>query len=117
MTWLITIVRRRSIDEYRRLERTDRIIDPAGIDHPEASGPDEAVIFSDSARALFGADVMGRLESCFAQLSADQRRAITDIRVRGMTYEEAAQFYKVPRQTVAARVRRGIESLTECMRS
>jgi len=116
MTWLITIVSRRSIDEYRRLVREGRVIDPVAVDDPETDR-DVAVVFPDSIRELFGADVMNRLERCFEQLSVDQRRAIRDIRVHGMTYDEAARIYKLPRQTVASWVRRGIATLTGCMQS
>lgn len=117
MTWLMTIVARRSIDEYRRRAREGEVIQPVDIDGDEKAGWDVAVTFGDSVRELFGSGVMDRLERCFARLSADQRRAIRDIRVLGMTYDEAAAFYKLPRQTVASWVRRGIESLTECMQS
>jgi len=116
MTWLMTIVARRSIDEYRRQVREGQAIKPASIDDPE-TGWDISVVFPDSVRELFGSDVMERLERCFAQLSVDQRRAIQDIRVHGMTYDEAARFYKLPRQTVASWVRRGIQSLTGCMQT
>ena len=45
------------------------------------------------------------------------RRSIQDIRVHGTTYDETARFYKLPRQTVASWVRRGIATLTGCMQS
>ena len=117
MTWLMTIVMRRSIDEYRRLVRQGEVIQSMEFDDPRLESWDTALTFPDSVRELFGSGVMERLERCFARLSADQRRAIHDIRVLGMTYDEAALYYKLPRQTVASWVRRGISSLMECMQS
>lgn len=117
MTWLITIVNNRTIDEVRRQRREGSVLmqRDAPADEEHEAVPDEGVL-ADSLRDYFGSDVMARLQTCLEQLPADQRRAITDIRVHGMTIDEAASHYGVPRQTAAAWVRRGIERLARCMK-
>ena len=115
MTWLMTIVNARAIDAHRRLVREGAIV--VAVDDPDAELEDQASleIRSESFRDHFGADVTGRLVRCFEELSADQRRAIVSIRIRGFTIDEAAAAFKVPRQTAAAWVRRGIQRLAECL--
>lgn len=112
MTWLMTVVNARAIDAHRRIARDAAVV--IAVDEPleqfESADVNEA-----SFRDAFGADVGERLAACFAGLSADQRRAIVSIRIRGYTIDEAAASFKVPRQTAAAWVRRGIQRLAECM--
>jgi RNA polymerase sigma-70 factor, ECF subfamily len=116
MTWLITIVDNRSIDLVRRRTREGQLIlrGEDALSDAERFGCNMAMAF-DAFRDCFGADVMRRLQDCFQRLSVNQRRAITRIRIYGMTIDEAAVVFQVPRQTAAAWVRRGLERLSGCM--
>jgi RNA polymerase sigma-70 factor (ECF subfamily) len=116
MTWLMMIVNNRAIDEVRRRAREDRV--RVFEDEDTANRRYESHQDSGSMhgfRDYFGSDVIARLETCLKGLTGDQRKAIMDIRVNGMTIEETAARYGVPRQTAAAWLRRGIQRLAECM--
>ena len=116
MTWLMMIVNNRAIDEVRRRARESSIRvfeNEDGANRRDESHQDSGPVHA--FRDYFGSDVIARLEACLEALTCDQRKAITDIRVSGMTIDEAAARYGVPRQTAASWLRRGIQRLAECM--
>lgn len=116
MTWLMTIVDARAIDLHRRLVTEGKVLTAEELEEDRLESAEVGLNPSaESFRDNFGMDVGGRLADCFQQLSKDQRLAILNVRIRGMTIDEAAELFRVPRQTAAAWVRRGIQRLSECM--
>lgn len=115
MTWLITIVDARAIDVHRRTARDYRFVVAADLEDEQLEAHLSPQVEVESFRDNFGMDVSARLTECFRRLSREQRLAIVGIRIRGMTIDEAARCFRVPRQTAAAWVRRGIQRLSECL--
>ncbi|MCW3848050.1 sigma-70 family RNA polymerase sigma factor [Sphingomonas sp. LB-2] len=56
-----------------------------------------------------------RLGQCLKRLPSDQARAIVTMYTYGMSHSELAEHLSVPLGTVKSWVRRGTESLKECM--
>lgn len=108
ITWLAMIARNRAIDWKRAHDRhTDRfgmmmppfvIDDSAPVDHALASEQMEQAAIA-----------------CLDRLSADQRIAIQDAFMEGLTYVMLAERLKVPLGTIKSRIRRGLLELKKCL--
>lgn len=107
MTWLITIARNTSIDRLRARKGGQRDINTPGIELV-ASGPtpEEAAVAASEAARLIG---------CLNELAEDRGKAIRGAYLDGMTYEELAERFKVPLNTMRTWLRRGLIALRECM--
>ena len=109
MTWMISIVRNRSLDMLRSLrvepEKVDveyegmefASEDPDPESHAQLSGATQAVM------------------DCLEQLKEDQRRCILLAYYEGHTHDELAQLLDTPLGTVKAWIRRGLERLRQCL--
>jgi RNA polymerase sigma-70 factor (ECF subfamily) len=89
MTWLITIVRNRSLDYMRRIDRAEVELD-------------------DDLAAVLESDVPARLD-------AGQRQAIAFSYFQGLSHSELAANLQVPIGTVKTWIRRGLEKLRRCL--
>ena len=58
-----------------------------------------------------------RLGQCLGRLPADQAKAIITMYTYGLSHAELAEQLAVPLGTVKSRIRRGTQSLKECMES
>jgi RNA polymerase sigma factor (sigma-70 family) len=111
--WLMTIGKRRAIDQIRRKQRFDRKVDELGYElelEEQGSAPDfgaapEDNIQDDLLRLVFTA--------CHPVLSPDARVALALRVLCGLTTEEIARAYLVPHATIAQRIVRAKRTLAE----
>jgi RNA polymerase sigma-70 factor (ECF subfamily) len=108
MTWLITIVRNRSLDYMRRIDRAEVELDDdlAAVLESDVPGPQHLVLRSEDAAAL---------SLCLARLDAGQRQAIAFSYFQGLSHSELAANLQVPIGTVKTWIRRGLEKLRRCL--
>jgi RNA polymerase sigma-70 factor (ECF subfamily) len=114
LTWLMSIARYRALDLIRRqrpevsltdeegeeLEFADDVVDGA------PQGPLEASMTRQS---------MDALDRCLETLQTQQRESVLMAYYEGYTHEELAQKLGKPLGTVKSWVRRGLQSLRECL--
>jgi RNA polymerase sigma-70 factor (ECF subfamily) len=108
MTWLITIVRNRSLDYLRRVERSEIELDDeiAATLESDTPGPQQQMLRSEDAALL---------NVCMARLDAGQRQAIAFAYFQGLSHSELAISLAVPIGTVKTWIRRGLERLRQCL--
>ncbi|WP_319937890.1 sigma-70 family RNA polymerase sigma factor [Alitabrizicola rongguiensis] len=108
MTWLIAIARNHAIDRLRARPTTpvsqdDSVLELVADDRPGAE--DRIVALGESRRI---ADCMGELEP-------DRAAAITGAYLNGQSYQELAERFGVPLNTMRTWLRRSLQRLKECM--
>ena len=97
-TWLYRVTRNTCLDQVRHGKRVPVPADP--VDGPPAPGDlADAVALSAS------------LEHALAQLTQEDRDALSAVSVFGLSYSEAAEIFSVPVGTVKSRVFRARRSL------
>jgi RNA polymerase sigma-70 factor, ECF subfamily len=111
MTWMINIVRNKSIDALRsgkteraaNVELDDEALNVAGDDAAEP-------------QRLFDASLTkGHIDGCMGGLSAAHRQALALAYYRGMVHTEIAAALNAPLGTVKGWVRRGLDQLRACL--
>lgn len=110
MTWLITIVRNRSLDYIRRIDRGEVELDEdlAALLESDTPGPQQLLLRSEDAAAL---------NLCLGRLDAGPRQAITFAYFQGLSHSELAKNLQVPIGTVKTWIRRGLEKLRHCLQA
>ncbi|MBI5258786.1 MAG: sigma-70 family RNA polymerase sigma factor [Burkholderiales bacterium] len=111
MTWLINIVRNKSIDKLRsgKTERATTVeLDDEAMQLPADDALQPQHLLDDSL-------VRARIDTCMAGLAAVQRQAIALAYYRGMVHTEIAEALGAPLGTVKAWVRRGVDKLKSCL--
>ena len=111
--WLMSVAKRRAVDNIRRRQRFDRKLDELGRElEPDGSMPtpdiDAALdddIGDDLLRLVFTA--------CHPVLSTEARVALTLRLLGGLKTEEIARAYLVPESTVAQRIVRAKRTLAK----
>jgi len=111
MTWMINIVRNRSIDLLRA--RKSELASTTEID-------DKALnVAADSAgepqRLLDDSLVKAKIAECMRALAAAQRQALALAYYRGMVHTDIASALNAPLGTAKGWVRRGLEQLKSCL--
>jgi len=106
MTWLITVARNHSIDRVRSRKA-------------KAGDMSEAVDIADNqpgpeALAIAASD-RGRIVACMDELEPDKAGAVRRAYLEGETYQELADRYDVPLNTVRTWLRRSLLKLRECL--
>jgi len=109
LTWAMTLVRNRSIDRLRSIQRRARLRDE--VEQEAQVIPQMAV--PDSSDAVDGIERGKILRSAVLQLSPEQREAIELAFFSGLTQNEVAERLNQPLGTVKARIRRGMLRLKE----
>ena len=106
-TWLITLARSRAIDRLRQLGSRERLALSA-IDFVDdvASSPVRDALRSEQRQIVAGA---------LAELSEEQRRALTLAYFEGLTQTEIAARLSSPLGTVKTRMRSGMIKLRELL--
>ncbi|SLN40131.1 sigma-70 family RNA polymerase sigma factor [Roseisalinus antarcticus] len=106
MTWLITIARNRAIDRLRtRKTRPGDLGEAAEV--PSAGPGPEALAIAASDRE--------RIVACMGTLPQDRAEAIRRVYLEGETYQELADRFSMPLNTIRTWLRRGLQKLRECL--
>jgi RNA polymerase sigma factor (sigma-70 family) len=105
--WLVSIARNRAID-FLRSERAELYRDDA-VEDIAAPGFEEDADWVSAGRSA------AALETCFKQLSFDQRRGIELAFVNGYSHADIARTTGQPLGTIKSWIRRGLVSLRECL--
>jgi RNA polymerase sigma-70 factor, ECF subfamily len=111
MTWLINIVRNKSIDALRssKSERaTTTEIDDEALNVAGDESGEPQRLFDDSV-------AKGLIDGCMAALGAAQRQALALAYYRGMVHTDIAKALNAPLGTVKGWVRRGLDQLKSCL--
>lgn len=106
MAWLIAIARNASIDRLRKRK--------------EATGDGEAERYIEDERpspedsALMAGDI-GRLHECLDELDEARSDIIRRAFLGGLKYQQLADMTARPLGTIKSMIRRGLQSLKQCM--
>ena len=108
MTWMVTIVRNRSLDYIRRVDhRTIELDDDlAAVLESDQPTPADNAMHAQDATAL---------QRCLKRLDAGQRQAIAFAYFQGLTHSELAATLRIPIGTVKTWIRRGLEKMKRCL--
>ncbi len=104
--WLAAIARNQAIDMLRaRKPIADEIDSVLGI-ADTGPDPEEQVVIKDEGR---------RIDTCMEELEADRAVAVKRAYVEGLSYQELADQFGVPLNTMRTWLRRSLLKLRECM--
>jgi RNA polymerase sigma-70 factor (ECF subfamily) len=106
MTWLITVARNMSIDRLRRKRPETGNDDAMALVADAGPGPEAAAIAS-SERA--------RIEACLGELESDRADAVRAAYLEGETYNDLAERFDVPLNTMRTWLRRSLMKLRDCL--
>jgi RNA polymerase sigma-70 factor, ECF subfamily len=104
--WLCAITRYRCIDRIRARRPENEDLDAA--EELADLGPDPeqtAMLRSEGAR----------IDTCMEALDPDRARAVRQAYVEGLSYQELAETYAIPLNTMRTWLRRSLLKLRECM--
>lgn len=122
LTWLTSLARNRAIDSLRR-----RAAEPATVsrfqgldDGSDEGGERDLLEAMPSAEAgpldlLDAASQAHELQRCMQALSGEQRSSLALAYYQGLSHAEVAQQMSQPLGTVKSWVRRGLQSLRNCL--
>lgn len=106
MTWLSAIARNHAIDVIRARKPQTSDLDAAfDIAAPEP-GPEASAINASEGT---------RIDRCMETLGSDRAGAVRKAYVEGLSYQELADFYKIPLNTIRTWLRRSLLKLRECL--
>lgn len=106
MTWLSAIARNHAIDVIRARKPQASDLDEAFDIASTEPGPEALAI-----NASEGA----RIDGCMKALESDRADAVRKAYVEGLSYQELADFYKIPLNTMRTWLRRSLLKLRECL--
>jgi RNA polymerase sigma-70 factor (ECF subfamily) len=118
MTWLIAIVRNKSLDALRSRKRLREVEAPdigEAEDGDEASAslggaPSALELLSQATRAL-------QIEGCMSGLDGSYRQSLALAYYQGLSHSEVAAQMGAPLGSVKAWIRRGLEKLKSCLQA
>lgn len=99
--WLFSILYRQFVDERRRAQRWQAVLDVLGV-AADAHAPS-------AERVAEGRDALAR----FAALPVEQRAVLMLVTVEGLSYREAAEALGLPVGTVMSRLSRGRDRMRQ----
>lgn len=106
MAWLVAIARNHAIDVIRAGKGPhEDIEDQQALQSPEP----------DPERIALASGERSRIEACLEQLDANRAEAVVSAYVEGYSYQELADRYAVPINTMRTWLRRSLISLRECL--
>ncbi len=106
ISWLVAIARNHALDVLRaRRPASDDI--EAALDIASADPDPEAAALAAGERT--------RIEDCLGQLESDRADAVRGAYLDGYSYEELAQRFGVPLNTMRTWLRRSLIRLRECL--
>jgi RNA polymerase sigma-70 factor (ECF subfamily) len=106
ISWLVAVARNHALDILRaRRPRADDI--DVALEIPDAGPSPE--------RATADSQERGRIERCLGTLEPDRAEAVRGAYLDGYSYDELAQRYAVPLNTMRTWLRRSLLKLRECL--
>lgn len=106
MTWLITVARNTAIDRLRaRRTRGTDLSEAEELPSPQPGPEAEAIASGERARLL----------ACLEELDGDRAEAVKGAYLMGYSYQELAEKYEVPLNTMRTWLRRSLLKLKECL--
>ncbi|WP_275788094.1 sigma-70 family RNA polymerase sigma factor [Pararhizobium gei] len=106
MSWLSAIARNHAIDHLRARKPVANTIDEAYDLADSAPDPEKSAINQAEGR---------RIDKCMAELEADRADAVRKAYVEGLSYQELAELFDTPLNTMRTWLRRSLLKLRECM--
>ena len=111
MTWMINIVRNKSIDLLRA--RKSELASTIELDDEALNVPADSA--TEPHRLLDESLIKARINDCMQQLSSVQRQALALAYYRGMVHTDIASILSAPLGTAKGWVRRGLDQLKSCL--
>jgi RNA polymerase sigma-70 factor (ECF subfamily) len=106
ISWLVAIARNHAIDRLRARKVTGE------LDENAASVADDAP--SPEASAIAGSE-RARVEGCLERLKDEKADAVRGAYLEGYSYQELAERYRIPLNTMRTWLRRSLIKLRECL--
>lgn len=106
MSWLATIARNHAIDRIRARKPQPVAIEDAPEMADDAKDPEQSVLMGDQRQ---------RIDDCLGRLKADRAAAVRAAYVDGYSYQELADRFRLPLNTVRTWLRRSLLQLRECL--
>lgn len=106
ISWLAAIARNHALDVIRARRPVSDDLDVAADLADSAPDPEQA--------AIRGGE-RGRIDTCLGQLQPDRAEAVRGAYLDGYSYEELADRYSVPLNTMRTWLRRSLMRLKECL--
>ncbi|WP_454848009.1 sigma-70 family RNA polymerase sigma factor [Rhizobium binxianense] len=104
--WLAAIARNQSIDAIRARKPVADELDSAYDLEDSGLDPETLAVIKDEGR---------RIDTCMEELEADRAVAVKRAYVEGLSYQELADQFGVPLNTIRTWLRRSLLKLRECM--
>jgi RNA polymerase sigma-70 factor, ECF subfamily len=106
VSWLAAIARNHAIDRIRARKPQSVAIEDAPEVADEGKDPEQAVLMGDERQ---------RVDNCLGQLKAERAAAVRAAYVEGYSYQELADRFRLPLNTVRTWLRRSLLQLRECL--
>ncbi|WP_425476034.1 sigma-70 family RNA polymerase sigma factor [Mesorhizobium yinganensis] len=106
ISWLVAVARNHAIDRVRQRRQAAADIDEA-LDIADPAPDPEATLAA-------GGEAQ-RIHSCLDELEKDRAEAVRGAYLRGESYAELAERYRVPLNTMRTWLRRSLLKLRECL--
>ena len=106
MAWLVTIARNHAIDVIRSNKRKFEDID----DHYDLKSD-----LPDPEQETINSGERGRIENCLGELEPQKAEAVVAAYIEGYSYQELADRYAIPLNTMRTWLRRSLLSLKDCL--
>ncbi|HEV7318739.1 MAG TPA: sigma-70 family RNA polymerase sigma factor [Ensifer sp.] len=106
MSWLAAIARNQAIDLIRARKPAANVIDEAYDLADPAADPEKSAVVKAEGR---------RIDACMEELEKDRAEAVRRAYVEGLSYQELADNFAVPLNTMRTWLRRSLLKLRECM--
>lgn len=106
ISWLVAVARNHALDIVRARRPASQEIDEAMEIADEGPSPETLVGASEDGQ---------RIEACMAQLEPERAEAVKGAYLDGYSYEELAERYAVPLNTMRTWLRRSLIKLRECL--
>jgi RNA polymerase sigma factor (sigma-70 family) len=106
-TWLYTILRNRALNILRSESRTEFSADDTLVETPSEEDDPETVVMKLGEAT--------RLRQCLEKLEPARRQAIVLAYANGLSHGELAGRLNLPLGTIKSWIRRGMQSLKECL--
>ncbi len=104
--WLVAIARNHSIDRLRSRKPVSDSIDEAYTIADTGRDPEAETVLKGEGR---------RVDLCMQELEPDRADAVRNAYVEGLSYQELADRYSVPLNTMRTWLRRSLMKLRECL--